>query len=232
MHEKISLNEGRILALGGDNLLLSALCEQLPNAAPVTTPQGLQAQLQAGFSGVFLLDDSAPTALLEGLKAALQQPSGNAVAVLGGGNGDIFQYINSSMPLVLQKPVRVFELKRAVESLLKDLHEKRGKSIEVSPSCRVQPVQRLLENPGTGASCELTEKEFAILIYLLQQAGMVISRDELHKEIWGFRDNIATHTLETHLYRLRTKLREVAGDEAGIETTPAGYRLNAVNRSQ
>lgn len=71
----------------------------------------------------------------------------------------------------------------------------------------------------------LTEKETAILKYLYRAEGRVISKEELLTEVWGYNKEVTTHTLETHIYRLRQKI-EIEQDEEGILLTEAGgYRL-------
>lgn len=70
----------------------------------------------------------------------------------------------------------------------------------------------------------LTEKETAILL-LLAESAQPWSRDDLLREIWGYDASIDTHTLETHIYRLRRKLAALAGG-GDIVTTPNGYLLS------
>lgn len=72
----------------------------------------------------------------------------------------------------------------------------------------------------------LTEKEAALLKLLLQHRPDELSREQLLHDVWGYGDNVDTHTLETHIYRLRSKLSAhlPAGD--GIVTTGDGYRFH------
>ena len=71
----------------------------------------------------------------------------------------------------------------------------------------------------------LTDKETAILAFLCLYQDQVVSRTTLLREVWGYRDNIKTHTLETHIYRLRKKLRELPKTANILVTTDGGYRL-------
>lgn len=70
----------------------------------------------------------------------------------------------------------------------------------------------------------LTEKETAILL-LLAESEQPWSREDLLREIWGYDASIDTHTLETHIYRLRRKLAALTGG-GDIVTTPTGYQLS------
>ncbi len=70
----------------------------------------------------------------------------------------------------------------------------------------------------------LTEKEAAILKFLYR-AGRVIGRDTLLGEVWGYNAGVTTHTLETHVYRLRRKIERDPSHAEILVTEPGGYRL-------
>ncbi len=72
----------------------------------------------------------------------------------------------------------------------------------------------------------LTEKETAILRYLHRVAAPV-ARDVLLSEVWGYTSGVTTHTLETHIYRLRQKIELDPAAASILVTDPAGYRLMA-----
>jgi DNA-binding response OmpR family regulator len=80
---------------------------------------------------------------------------------------------------------------------------------------------------STGAKTRLTEKETAVLRYLHRANGGVVSRDELLREVWGYNARVSTHTLETHIYRLRQKIAAVPGAANLLVTDIGGYRLEA-----
>ena len=82
------------------------------------------------------------------------------------------------------------------------------------------PVGRALRRPDS-QEISLTEKENSLLSALLSR---VSHREELLSTVWGYGEEIDTHTLETHIHRLRAKLKE-SGGEGWIETTEEGYRL-------
>ena len=78
-----------------------------------------------------------------------------------------------------------------------------------------------------GARLRLTEKETAILRFLYRAGPQVVSRDVLLREVWGYQANITTHTLETHIYRLRQKIEDDPAHARVLVTDAGGYRLNA-----
>ncbi len=92
------------------------------------------------------------------------------------------------------------------------------------------PLGRFVFRPGLKLLTEgerrirLTDKETAILRYL-QRAGAPVGREELLSEVWGYNSGVTTHTLETHIYRLRQKIEEDPAEAALLVTDAGGYRL-------
>ena len=77
----------------------------------------------------------------------------------------------------------------------------------------------------------LTEKETAILARLARARGGVVARDVLLREIWGYSPAVDTHTLETHIHRLRRKLEDASGRPKLLLSAPSGYRLTTNDAS-
>jgi DNA-binding response OmpR family regulator len=71
----------------------------------------------------------------------------------------------------------------------------------------------------------LTEKETNILKYLYRAGEKPVSREELLAEVWGYNAGVTTHTLETHVYRLRQKIEPDPGNAQLLLTEAGGYRL-------
>jgi DNA-binding response OmpR family regulator len=71
----------------------------------------------------------------------------------------------------------------------------------------------------------LTEKETSILKYLYRTGAQVVSREKLLGEVWGFNAAVTTHTLETHVYRLRQKIEKDPSRAEILVTEQGGYRL-------
>lgn len=78
---------------------------------------------------------------------------------------------------------------------------------------------------GKGAKLRLTEKETAILRFLYRAGDQVVGRDTLLREVWGYNANVSTHTLETHIYRLRQKIEMDPAHAQLLVTEAGGYRL-------
>lgn len=87
-----------------------------------------------------------------------------------------------------------------------------------------RPNAKLLSHVGGRKKVRLTEKEAAILKFLYS-AGRAIGREALLGEVWGYNAGVTTHTLETHVYRLRRKIERDPGKAEILVTEPGGYRL-------
>ena len=74
-------------------------------------------------------------------------------------------------------------------------------------------------------SLKLTEKEIEIILFLNSQNKSKNIQD-LQKEVWGYISDLETHTVETHIYRLRKKIKESFNDESFIISSKEGYHLN------
>lgn len=84
---------------------------------------------------------------------------------------------------------------------------------------------RLKTLSSSGISIDLTDKEVQLLQCLVDAGKQGMDRDELLKRVWGFEPDINTHTLETHIYRLRAKLRDLSGKDDVISVSNGKYRL-------
>jgi len=88
-----------------------------------------------------------------------------------------------------------------------------------------KPGDKILTDEETGEKIRLTEKETAILKFLKRGEGATISREKLLNEVWGYNANVTTHTLETHVYRLRQKIESDQTKAKIILTESGGYSM-------
>lgn len=87
------------------------------------------------------------------------------------------------------------------------------------------PAAKLLIDPDSERKVHLTEKETAILKYFHLAQNQVVGRDVLLNEVWGYNAGVGTHTLETHIYRLRQKIEANPSNAELLVTEGGGYRL-------
>lgn len=89
-----------------------------------------------------------------------------------------------------------------------------------------KPAHKVLLTQA-GQKIRLTEKETNILKFLLRSADKIVGRDTLLHEVWGYNANVTTHTLETHIYRLRQKIEPDPARACLLITESGGYKLVA-----
>lgn len=89
-----------------------------------------------------------------------------------------------------------------------------------------RPAQKILVTQDD-KKIRLTEKETNILKYLLRAPDGMVARDTLLHEVWGYNATVTTHTLETHIYRLRQKIEPDPSNATLLVTEPGGYRLRS-----
>ena len=87
------------------------------------------------------------------------------------------------------------------------------------------PVKKEIFSSKTNETIKLTEKEVTILKYLNNNSSRIVSKDELLENVWEYNPDVTTHTVETHIYRLRQKVEKNNGSQI-IITENSGYRLN------
>lgn len=121
-------------------------------------------------------------------------------------------------------PLRLSDLGKAISRLLTRAAIG-ADALSVAAGLSFFPKERMLRSPS--AAVELTEKEAALLLSLLQSRGQAAGREALLKEVWRYQTGVDTHTLETHIYRLRQKIADAGGSEKLISTVPDGYVLEA-----
>jgi DNA-binding response OmpR family regulator len=131
--------------------------------------------------------------------------------------------------LILKKPFRFVTLLAKVRTEISRFKKNNDLIYRMGPY-EFYPIKGLLKpasliNKKKLLSIELTEKETSILNYLLRSEGGFASRAELLEVIWGYKSGITTHTLETHIYRLREKLKPKASKFISIKTSKDGYSV-------
>jgi DNA-binding response OmpR family regulator len=121
------------------------------------------------------------------------------------------------------KPFRFAVLLARIRAQLRQHEQSEDATFQVGPYI-FKPSQKVLLD-DKGAKIRLTEKETAIIRYLYRADRRVITRDVLLEEVWGYNSGVTTHTLETHVYRLRQKIEPEPSNARLIVTEAGGYKL-------
>ncbi len=124
----------------------------------------------------------------------------------------------------ITKPFRLGVLLARLRAQLRQ-HEQSEDAVFTIGPYTFRPSAKVLVHGETKQKVRLTEKETAILKYLYRSGNMVVSRDTLLGEVWGYNAGVTTHTLETHVYRLRQKIETDPSNAEILVTEPGGYRL-------
>ncbi len=121
------------------------------------------------------------------------------------------------------KPFRFSVLLARIRAQLRQ-HEQSEDAIFTIGRYSFKPAAKtLVDNDGN--KVRLTEKETSILKYLYRSGDNVVSRDVLLHEVWGYNAGVTTHTLETHIYRLRQKIERDPSNAELLITETGGYKL-------
>lgn len=121
------------------------------------------------------------------------------------------------------KPFRFAVLLARIRAQLRQYEQSEDATFNVGPYV-FKPAQKLLTD-GDGKKIRLTEKEAAIIRYLFRAGQKAVTRDELLEEVWGYNSGVTTHTLETHVYRLRQKIERDPSNAEILVTENGGYKI-------
>jgi DNA-binding response OmpR family regulator len=121
------------------------------------------------------------------------------------------------------KPFRFSVLLARIRAQLRQHEQSEDATFTVGPYV-FKPGQKLLTTED-GKKIRLTEKEAAIIRYLYRAERKVVTRDILLEEVWGYNSGVTTHTLETHVYRLRQKIERDPSNAQILVTENGGYKI-------
>jgi DNA-binding response OmpR family regulator len=146
------------------------------------------------------------------------------ILLLTGADSDADQIagFDSGADDYIVKPFRFNLLMARMTAHMRNRDRSEEASYRIGPYT-FRPSAKLMLGPG-GEKIRLTEKETSILKFLYRNGGTV-PRETLLHEVWGYNPTVTTHTLETHIYRLRQKIETNPGSACILITESGGYRL-------
>lgn len=195
---------------------------------PLDGPAALRpmaAEALAAFDALVL--DAGPGGLNGAALCAAMRRDGAMlpILVLHGGGEDVVHCLNAGANDGLARPVRALELAARLRAQLRQHGAQPGAVLEVGPYL-FRPDRRELEARAGGACIRLTVIEAAILRFLHAAHGRAVPRQVLLHEVWGYRAGVTTHTVETHIDRLRRKIEPEPGRRRLLLSEDEGYRLD------
>lgn len=222
----------RVLLVDDDETLLEMLSEQLrmheefATATAVTAARAIEVASAEHFD-VIILDVGLPD--MDGREACrLMRQNGVKcpIIMLTGADTetDTILGLDAGANDYITKPFRLGIFAARLRAHIRQ-HERSDDAVFNVGPYTFKPGAKLLVNLKTRKKIRLTDKETAILKYLYRSGSRVISRDVLLDEVWGYNAGVTTHTLETHVYRLRQKIEEDPSRAQLLVTEAGGYRL-------
>jgi DNA-binding response OmpR family regulator len=221
-----------ILLVDDDTTLAHMLADQLmlhDEFATTIVSSGREAlnAIKGGHIDLVILDVGLPD--MDGREVCRQmrrQGGTMPVIMLTASDSDSDQILGleSGANDYVAKPFRFNVLLARIRAQLRQ-HEQSEDAVFTVGRYSFQPGLKLLVDSDSETKIRLTEKETAILRYLYRAGKDPVSRDVLLNEVWGYNSAVTTHTLETHIYRLRQKIEKDPARAALLVTDKGGYRL-------
>lgn len=220
-----------LLIIDDDDDLREALAEQLAlheefktvQASTATEGVRLGREIRAD---LILLDVDLPD--MDGREACrLLRKDGVSTPVImltaQDSDADTVLGLDSGANDYVTKPFRFAVLLARIRAHLRSHEQSEDAVFQIGPY-EFRPAGKVLLD-ARGKKVRLTEKETNILKYLYRSGTKAVSREELLTEVWGYNAGVTTHTLETHIYRLRQKIEPEPGQARLLLTDAGGYRL-------
>ena len=222
----------KILLIDDDDALRQSLSEQLrlheefDTAEAPTGAEGID-KAKAAYFDLILLDVGLPD--MDGREVCRLMRRGGVKSPIimltaAESDADTILALDAGANDYVTKPFRLGVLLARMRAQLRQ-HEQSEDAVFTIGPYTFRPSAKLLTHGESKKKVRLTEKETSILKYLYRSGDAVVGRDKLLGEVWGYNAGVTTHTLETHVYRLRQKIEEDPSAAEILVTEPGGYRL-------
>jgi len=226
-------NRRPILIVEDDETLRNMLSEHLDDTQEFTvlTADSLEAadrllgHEDAHFDAV-IMDIGLPDGDGRDYCARLRRNGHNMpIIMLTGANEetDVVRGLDSGASDYIAKPFRASELIARIHAQLRIFDRSEEAVFPVGPYT-FRPAKKLLQDVAKNKRIRLTDKETAVLKFLYR-SDAAVNRQILMHEVWGYNSAVTTHTLETHIYRLRQKIEADPANPCLLVTEGGGYRL-------
>jgi DNA-binding response OmpR family regulator len=227
--------ERPILIVDDDSGLRETLAEQLQvdgefTAAEADSIADAEARLSSQDSrfDALILDVTLPDGDGRDLCARLRRQGLKMPIIMLTGSddeSDVVRGLDSGANDYIAKPFRLAELLARLRAQLRIFENSEDAVFTIGPYT-FRPSAKLLQDTGRNRRIRLTEKEAAILKFLYRAGTKPVARQVLLNEVWGYNAAVTTHTLETHIYRLRQKIEPDPSNARLLVTEGGGYRLD------
>ena len=224
-----------ILVVDDDDILRDTLKEQLQvdgefsadEAGTLAEAQTKVTAKDARYDAV-ILDVTMPDGDGRDFCAQLRQDGFRMPIIMLTGSddeADVVRGLDAGANDYIAKPFRLAELLARLRAQLRIFENSEDAVFTIGPYT-FRPSAKLLQEPLKNRRIRLTEKEAAILKFLYRAGERPVARQVLLNEVWGYNAAVTTHTLETHIYRLRQKIEPDPSNARLLVTEGGGYRLD------
>ncbi len=227
--------ERPILLVDDDPTLRAMLVEQLCvdgefTAVEADTLQRAEQLMNAPDArfDALILDVSLPDGDGRDLCARLRRQGHKLPVIMLTGSDDeasVVRGLDAGANDYVAKPFRLAELLARLRAQLRIFENSEDATFVIGPYL-FRPSAKLLQDTVRNKRIRLTEKEAAILKFLYRSGANPVARQVLLNEVWGYNASVTTHTLETHIYRLRQKIEPDPANLRLLLTEAGGYRLD------
>jgi DNA-binding response OmpR family regulator len=221
-----------LLLIDDDQSLRQLLAEQLRlheefTIVDVATGGEALEKSKGGYFDVIILDIGLPD--MDGREVCRLMRRGGIKApiiMLTGADtdADTILGLDAGANDYITKPFRLGVLLARIRAHIRQ-HERSDDAVFNIGPYTFQPGAKMLLDTESNKKVRLTDKEAAILKYLYRANERVVGREVLLDEVWGYNAGVTTHTLETHVYRLRQKIERDPSNARILVTEQGGYRL-------
>ena len=222
----------RLLLVDDDDPLRQSLAEQLELHEEFSTVQAESASralelVKSDSFDLLLLDVGLPD--MDGRELCrLMRRSGVKTPVImltaHSGDADTILGLDSGANDYVAKPFRLNVLLARIRAQLRQHEQSEDAVFNIGPYA-FRPATKQLVDERRNKRVRLTEKETSILKFLYRAGSRTVPREVLLNEVWGYNAGVTTHTLETHIYRLRQKIERDPTKAELLITEAGGYRL-------
>jgi DNA-binding response OmpR family regulator len=222
----------RLLIFDEDPIFINILSEQLKihEEIHIVCAHSIEEALKQAKENIFdviLLNSSLSSSSVERLCKQLRRNEiFSPIIIITFSNknvGNIIQQEQCANDYIF-KPFRLDTLLTRLRFYFRQQEKEEDAEFIIGPYT-FQPSNKVLLNNEDFNTIYLTDKETEILKYLYKATDYVTSRDVLLDKVWGYNEGVTTHTLETHIYRLRQKIEIETSNSKILITEIGGYRL-------
>jgi DNA-binding response OmpR family regulator len=224
-----------LLIAAPDEMVRRAIAEEMERAGAWRARDAADAAAAEALAGevdLILIDaalpgrDGAPGGVDLCRRLRAEEPGRPVVVLAGGPDAQAIAVaaLEAGAEDCVLRPLRLGALAQRLEAAAKGRAAPAERDVPIGPWCFRPSAKEIVPAEG-GRAVRLTEKETAVLNRLLAAHPEPVGRETLLADVWGYGANIDTHTLQTHIYRLRRKLEPDPAGPRLLVAAEGGYRL-------